>query len=666
MEVIPKEVRERVLKLRKEVSRLRDLYHKKDISEISDEALDSLKHELSEIEKKYPELLTPDSPTQTVSGGVKSGFTKVTHKVRQWSFNDVFSNEELESFDTRIKKDLNVKNVEYYVEEKIDGVKVILEYVDGVLKTAATRGDGVVGEEITNNVKTISSLPQKLKKPVSIIVEGEVYLETKELTRINKERKKNKEELYANPRNLVAGSLRQLDSSVTSSRELKLFIYDIAEYEYKIKTQEEENKILIQLGFPVNKKGLLCKTVKDIVSVWEKSDKEKEKLSYWIDGIVIKVNNRSYQEHLGYTGKAPRFAVAFKFPAEQVTTVLEEIEFQIGRTGVITPVANLREVSVAGTKVSRATLHNEDQINRLDVRIGDTVVIRKAGDIIPEIVEVVKNLRPKNAKRFVWPKKVEGCGGDGSIERLEGDSVWRCIDKNSFELNVRRLAHFTSKKALDIDGLGERTVRLLVEKELVQSYADFYRLTKDMIISLEGFKEKSTDNLLESIKLKRNVELSRFLFGLSIDGVGQEVAILLSEHFGSIDAIFKAKKEEIENIYGVGSALADSIVKWGKDEKKKKILNDVLKEVSLISVKKKKITGHLLSGKHVVVTGRVEGYGRDEIKQTLRDLGAIVSESVSTKTDIVFAGENAGTKLARAEKLGIEVVEGESINKMLS
>lgn len=662
---IPKDIRDRVMVLRKEVSRLRDLYNKNDISEISDGALDSLKRELSKIEKDYPSLVTLESPTQVVSGGVKSGFDKVIHKVKQWSFNDVFNLEELKAFDSRIKKDLDVSNLEYYVEEKIDGVKVILEYVNGVIKTAATRGDGIVGEDITENVKTINSLPIKLNSPVSIIVEGEIYLETKELNRINKKRQNNNEELYANPRNLVAGSLRQLDPLITASRNLKLFIYDIGKYEHKIKTQKEENDILIKLGFPVNKNGYMCKTVEDIFLVWRKRQKKKEKLPYWIDGVVIKVNNCNYQEYLGHTGKAPRFAVAFKFPAEQVTTVLENIEFQIGRTGVITPVANLRTVSVAGTMVSRATLHNEDQIKRLDVRIGDTVIIQKAGDIIPEIVEVVKNLRLKNAKKFIWPEKIEGCGGDGRIERLDGDSVWRCVDRDSFELNVRRLAHFASKKALDIDGLGERTVRLLVENELIQNYADFYHLTKDMLLSLEGFKEKSSDNLLDAINSKREVILPRFLFGLSIDGIGEESAILLSEKFGSVDLIFNAKKEEIESIHGIGHTLANSIIEWSNDKNKKKILEDVLKEISIISLSKHKIKNHKLNGKNIVVTGRIEGYGRDEIKQVLRDFGAVVSESVSSKTDIVFAGENAGSKFDKAKSLGVKTVGGNNIIKMI-
>ena len=663
---VPKAVRERAVKLRAEVTRLRDLYHKKDISEVSDEALDSLKRELADIEKKYPSLVVADSPTQTVAGGVKKGFAKVTHPVRQWSFNDIFSEEELQEFDARMKRFLKLedKAISYFVEEKIDGVKVILYYERGKLKTAATRGNGTVGEDVTDNILTLREVPRTLKKNIDIIVEGEVYLTTKELERINKEREKNGEVVYANPRNLVAGSLRQLDPAITASRDLRIFVYDIARYAKKPDTQEKEIAFLEEVGFPINRTRKLCKTLDAVVQFWQQREKKRDALPYWIDGVVLKVNNRAYQEQLGYTGKAPRYAVAFKFPAEQVTTVLQDIVFQVGRTGVVTPVARLEPALIAGTTVSRATLHNEDQIRELDVRIGDTVIVQKAGDIIPEIVQVVKNLRPKNAKKFVWPKRVDGCGGSGVIERVEGSAAWRCVDRNSDELMVRRLAHFTAKNVLDIDGLGERTVRQLSEEGLVREYADLFTLTKETLLTLEGFKDKSVQNLLDAVAEKREVSLARLLFGLSIDGVGEEVAIKIAEHFGSLDAICSADAAALQEVDGVGAVLAETIVAWGKDQEKKKELKNLLKHITIIAPPKKQ-TNHPLSGKRVVVTGHIEGYDRDEVKAMLRRYGALVSDSVSKQTAYLIAGERAGSKLEKATTLGVEVVQGRAIKTLL-
>lgn len=660
-----KQVLKRAVKLRKEITRLRTLYHEKDISEISDEALDSLKHELTDLEKKYPSLVTEDSPTQVVAGGIKKGFTKVTHSVRQWSFNDIFSKEELREFDERIKRFLKInRTIEYFAEEKIDGVKIILLYKRGKLKTAATRGDGTVGEDVTDNILTIKEVPQILTKKIDITVEGEVYLTTKELERINKKRKKEGLEEYANPRNLVAGSLRQLDPVITASRNLHIFIYDIAQYAGKPNTQKKEMLLLEELGFPVNKERKLCKTLDDIVLFWKKRHTKREALPYWIDGIVVKVNDRMYQEQLGYTGKAPRYAIAFKFPAEQITTVLEDITFQVGRTGVVTPVASLKPVLIAGTTVSRATLHNEDQIKNLDVRVGDTVIVQKAGDIIPEIVNVVKNLRPKNAKKFIWPKKVKGCGGDGRIERIEGDSAWRCVNRDSNELTIRRLSHFTSKGALDIDGLGERTVRQLVKEGKIQEYANIFTLTKEEILSLEGFKDKSAQNLMNAIAARKKVPLARLLFGLSVDGVGEEVAVKLAEHFGSMDALLSAGTEEIQKVSGVGDVLADTIVAWGKDQTKKRILRTLQKHITVIAPKKKR-KNHPLFGKRVVVTGRIEEYDREEIKEVLRNHGALVSDSVSRQTEYLFAGEDAGSKLQKAKALGVSIVRGKDIQKFI-
>ena len=662
---VPKSIREHAAKLQKEVARLRTLYHEEDVSEVSDEALDSLKRDLAEIEKQYPSLVTDGSPTQVVAGGVKKGFSKVTHSVRQWSFNDIFSEDDLREFDARIKRLLKIDEpIEYFAEEKIDGVKVILLYERGVLKTAATRGDGMVGEDVTDNIMTIPEVPHKLKKRVDIIVEGEVYLTVKELERINRQRQKNGEGVYANPRNLVAGSLRQLDPSVTALRNLRIFIYDIARYVKKPSTQGEELDLLEDFGFPVNKERKVCKTIAAAVVFQEKRYKKRETLPYWIDGIVLKVNNRAYQEQLGYTGKAPRYAVAFKFPAEQATTILEDIVFQVGRTGVITPVAHLKPVLIAGTTVSRATLHNEDRIKELDVRVGDTVIVQKAGDIIPEIVSVIKNLRPKKAKKFRWPKKIPACGGDGSIERVENTAAWRCVNRDSHELTVRRLAHFAGKSAFDIEGLGERTVRLLAEKGMVQECADIFSLTKEEVLTLEGFKDRSAENLIGAIESKKEVPLSRLLFGLSIDGVGEEAAIRIAEHFGTIDAVLAATSEEIQEVLGVGEVVAEAIVAWGKDTVKKKMLANLKKHITVIAPQKAQ-RDHLLFGKRVVVTGHIEGYDRDEVKELLRSYGALVSESVSQKTDYLLVGEGGGSKLKKAEDFEVSILRGDDVKELI-
>ena len=665
MSTVPTSVRDRAVALRKEVTRLRALYHEKDQSEISDEALDSLKHELAEIEKKYPALVMADSPTQVVAGSVKQGFTKVPHEIRQWSFNDVFSDEEFVEFDARVRRFLGSDTpVDYVVEEKIDGVKIVLTYVDGTLVTAATRGDGTVGEDVTDNVQTIAGVPHVLTEAVSLIVEGEVYLTVSELDRVNAERSKDGQEPYANPRNLVAGSLRQLDSSVTASRNLQAFIYDIARSDRMPDTQEAETALLKRLGFPVNGEHRLCRTTDAVLAFWRAREKKRETLPYWIDGVVVKVNSRQYQERLGYTGKAPRYAVALKFPAEQVTTVLEDIVFQVGRTGVVTPVAQLHPVAVAGTTVSRATLHNEDQVTRLDVRIGDTVIVQKAGDIIPEVLSVVKNLRPKGAKKYVWPKQVAGCGGDGSIERVAGSAAWRCVERESDELRIRRFAYFVGKEALDVDGFGERTVRQLVEKGLVAGYADFFTLTLEDVLSLEGFKDKSAQNLIDAIAARREVPFTRLLVGLSIDGVGEEVAHMLSEHFSDFDALFSASVEDIQSIHGIGEVLAVSVVSWWRSAVNRRMFRDLMKHIT-VQPPVRAAGDHPLSGKTVVVTGRIDGYGRDEIKRLLRACGARVSDSVSEKTDYVFSGEGSGSKARKAEDLKIPILRGSEISALL-
>lgn len=654
-------IKSRVLKLRKSIDYHRKKYHLEDTQEISDEALDALKHELAKLEEQYPSLITKNSPTQKVEGGVKKGFKKVKHKIRQWSFNDAFNEEEIEAFLKRVDKNIPNGKREYFCEEKIDGFKAILTYKNGELITAATRGDGVIGEDVTDNMKTITDLPKKLNNNLDITVEGEVFMSKKEFERINKERAKKEESVYANPRNLAAGSIRHLNSEICKSRKLSFLAYDIAEVTKFPETQEEEYKLLDELGFKTNPNVKLTTTKEEIIKYWDKRYKEQDKLPYCTDGIVIKLNNREEQLRLGFTGKAPRFAIALKFPAEERTSQIMEITFQIGRTGVITPVANLTPVSIAGSVVQRATLHNEDQIKKLDVRLGDTVVVRKAGDIIPEVVSVLYDLRPKNTKPFNFPKYIEGCGGDGSIVRQEGESAYRCVDRNSFSQHILRMQYFVSKKAFDIDGLGKKIIEAFAENNLIAEYADIFDLTRDEILALPGFKEKSADNIINSVNQRREVVLSRLLIALSIDGVGEEVAILLSRRFQTLDKLKKADLSQIKSIAGVGDKLAESIDGWFRTKEKNDVLNRLLKH---IVVNPDSFNDSVLNNKNIAITGTFP-IAREEIKRILRQNGASITSSISKQTDILFVGENPGSKYEKAKELNIKILKDADIMLLL-
>lgn len=669
MKKIPKEIIERLEKLKETINHHRYLYHVLDTQEMSEQALDSLKDELVKIEAQYPELITPDSPSQRVAGQPIDSFKKIKHKIPQWSFNDAFTEDDIREFDLRTKrfleKALGKKTEPSYVcELKIDGLKIVFEYVNGVLFSAATRGDGLVGEDVTVNIKTIDSVPLSLRKKVNCIVEGEVWLSKKQFEILNKERARKEETLYANPRNVAAGTIRQLDPKMVAERKLETFIYDIVAFDGDIPdTQSEELALLKELGFKVNRHAKKCKTIEDVIDFWKEWQKKNTKEEYQLDGVVVKVNERQYQEALGYTGKAPRFAIAFKFPAEQVTTVVEDIAFQIGRTGVVTPVAHLRPVSVAGSTVSRATLHNEDEIRRLDVRIGDTVVIQKAGDVIPDIVQVVVELRTGKEKPFVWPTKIPLCGGDGSIERIPGQAAWRCVFKDSYEQQKRKLYYFASKGALNIEDLGPKIIDQLLDAQLISEYADIFTLKKGDLVALPRFAEKSADNLLASIEKARQSTLPRFLISLSIPQVGEETAHDIASHFKTIDAIKKATEESLLAINGVGPIVATSIVEFFKEEKNKKNVNDLLKHIH-IEVGDQK--SEKLKGKTFVLTGTLETMSRDEAKEKIRALGGDVSSSISKETDYVVAGESAGSKLDKAQELGVQILSESEFLKMLT
>ncbi len=672
-----KSAEKRITQLRKTIEHHRYQYHVLDKPEISDVAYDSLEKELIALETEFPDLKTPDSPSQRVSGKVLDKFEKIKHKIPQWSFNNVFDERELIEFDTRIKKMLekdfsakgvneNLNEIEYVCELKIDGLKTVFEYENGFLKTAATRGDGEIGENVTENIKMIKTVPLKISNNDNVIVEGEVYLGKKEFEKINNELKKNGEEIYANPRNLAAGTLRQLDTKIVSQRNLSVFIYDLAKSDVRVNTQAQELKTLAEYGFRVNSEFKLCKNIGEVYEYWKKwQGKDREKQEYEIDGVVIKVNRTDYQKILGYTGKAPRFAVAFKFPAEQVTTIVEDIVFQVGRTGVITPVAHLKPVLVAGSTVSRATLHNEDEIKRLDVRIGDTVIMEKAGDVIPKIVKVLTDLRPAKTKPFLFPDRIAECGGDGKIEKIPGQVAYRCVVKNSEATILRKLYYFVAKPAFNIDHMGPKNIDLLYENNLIATPADIFTLKKGDLLSLPRFAEKSVDNLIKSIDEARKISLARFITSLSIDQVGEETAILLENNFKTIEKVKHATVLDLQNINGIGDVVAQSIVDWFHDENNKKLLSELLKEVEIVEKKENVAQNEFFAGKTFVLTGTFSGMSRDEAKEIIRQMGGEISSSVSKNTDYVVAGENAGSKLSEAEKLGVTVLNwGEApINK---
>lgn len=661
MKITPEE-RERYEKLKAAIEHYRREFHVYDREAISEEARDSLMRELTELEAKHPALVTPDSPSQRIAGKPLPQFKKVRHEVPQWSFNDAFTPDDLRDFDARVKRFLKEKYPDarpsYACELKIDGLKIVFTYEKGLLKTAATRGDGEIGEDVTQNIRTIESVPLSLARPVDIIVEGEVWMSSKNLETLNRAQEKAGKPLFANPRNVAAGSIRQLDPKIAAARKLDVFIYDVAKTSDPFPpTQSEELDYLRDLGFKVNPHHVIAGDIEEAIRYWEQWSAKGRHQEYWIDGVVIKVNERAYEEVLGYTGKAPRFAIAFKFPAEQVTTILEDIVLQVGRTGVLTPVAHLKPVQVAGTTVSRATLHNEDEINRLDVRIGDTVIIQKAGDVIPDIVQVVKELRPKDAKAYRWPERVPECGGDGRIERVPGEAAWRCVDLDSFAVVQRQLANFAGKHALDIEGMGKERVEMLLEKGLVQHFNEFFTLTEGDLRELDGFAEVSAKKLIAAIERARKTELARLLVGLSIPQVGEETAILLAQQYRTLDALERAPAEKLEEISGIGPIVAREIVQWFSLKRNQKLIEN-LKEVLTIS-NPAYASGRLnlpLSGKTFVLTGGLASMSRDEAKEKIRSLGGAVAGSVSKKTDYVVAGEEAGSKLDTARSLGVAVL----------
>ncbi len=699
----------RIEKLSAEINKLRYEYHVLDKPDVTDEIYDSLMAELRQLEEKYPQLKFSDSPTQRIGGQPLDKFQKIMHKVKQWSFDDVFSFEELKKWEVKAlrlisKFQFQISNfsVDFVCELKIDGLKVILTYENGIFMNGATRGDGVIGEDVTENLKTIFNIPLKLNQPVSCIVVGECFMGKKELARINSLRAKKNEALFANSRNAAAGSIRQLDPKIVAERRLECFVYDLEHLEFSIfnsqfssnfqfpifknknfpETQIEELELLEKLGFRVNEKYRLCSSIEEIQDYYSEWARKKDKEDYGIDGVVIKINSRELQEKLGYTGKSPRWGVAYKFPAEKVTTVVEDIKVQVGRTGALTPVAHLRPVSVAGSTVSRATLHNEDEIKRLDVKIGDTVVIHKAGDVIPEIVEVIKNLRTGKEKKFQMPDKCPICGSSVKRENIDikknkNSAAHYCVNKKCFAVERENIIHFVSKKGFNIDGLGEKIVEQLIIEGLISNFADIFELAKGDLEPLERFAEKSADNLIDAIEKSKKIEFPKFLYALGIRHAGEETAVLVagnlqliaSNKIKSLADIIKyfpqIKNDDWLKIKGIGEKSAESLVSWFNDENNIKMLEKMNELGVQIVVETPRRVGASLQNKTFVLTGELKNFTRDEAKDIIRKAGGNISSSVSKKTDFVLAGENPGSKYNKAKKLGVGIINEEEFKKLI-
>ena len=634
--------------------------------------MDSLKHELAQIEAKYPQLITPDSPSQRVAGKPLPGFTKVRHAQRMMSLADVFSFAELQDWDARWRKLRLTATTDYLLDLKLDGLAMSLLYDRGRFVQAATRGDGQVGEDVTANVRTMESVPLALrledvsapiKHQVSsgrVEVRGEVVMLKKDFAELNRRQAKTGQPIYANPRNVAAGSIRQLDPSITASRQLVFFAWELVT-DLGQTTLGQAYDLLKKLGLKTNPRSRVCPTLADVQRTYDEIFRNREHLPFLIDGTVVKLNDLKLYHDLGYVGKTPRAAVAWKFAAEQVTTMVENIVVQVGRTGAITPVAHLQPVEVAGTTVARATLHNADEIARLDVRVGDTVIIQKAGDIIPDVVEVITKLRPSSARRWTMPSVCPVCGR--ALQRRDGEVITYCSNKRCPARQREGLYHFVSKKAFDITGLGPSTVDVLIEENLVHEPADFFRLKPDQLPGLPLFAELKSTKLVASIAAARTVSLPRFIYALGIRHVGEQTAIDLAQYFHTIDALKSAKIEAIAGVPNVGSVVAESVAAWFAASTHRVQLQRLLKWVT---IEKATTTGTgRLRGKSFVVTGSLTKWSREEAHAAIRARGGSVSSSVSKKTSYVVVGAEPGSKADKARALGVTIVNEKEFAKLI-
>lgn len=668
------DVEKRILELTQEVNRHNRLYHTEDSPEISDSEYDKLFHELRKLEEEHPHLKQPNSPTLAVGGAVKNVFKSVEHNVPMLSLGNCFSEEDVQDFLDRIKRFLNTEETPAFVAEpKIDGVSCSIRYENGILVQALTRGDGKVGEDITANVKTISNVPHTLKGdniPTVVEVRGEIYMQDDDFEKMNHLQAEQGGKIFANSRNATAGTVRQLNPEVVARRPLKFFAYALGDKSHEFKSHENELSNMNTWGFHVVEEFKVLLGLNEIMENYQNLLEKRSSLGYPIDGIVYKVNDIALQKRLGFVARAPRWAIAHKFPAEQVTTTVKGIEVQVGRTGNITPVAKLDPVSVGGVVVSNATLHNEDYIKERDIRIGDTVFVERAGDVIPKVVSVVESKRPSNAVAFNFPKTCPSCGHE--IVRTEGEAAYKCINHTACPAQQReQMVHIVSKNVFDIDGLGPKQIDLFLEKGFIQDWADIFTLEKHKgdIISLKGFKEKSVDNIMTSIEKAKDVSLPRFIAALGVDMVGIQVATLLAERFGSFENFKKLAVENIDNlteIDGIGDVIAENIQSVFTYEDSLKLIEKVLKNGVVPQIyEAPSVEDSFFAGATVVITGTLSSMGRSEAKEKVTQLGGKVSGSVSSKTDYLIAGEAAGSKLKKAKELGVQVLtEEDFLNRL--
>ncbi len=680
--IAKKEAHQKISKLKKVINYHRYLYHVLNQQEISDDVLDSLKHELYQLESLFPEFITVDSPTQRVAGLSLKGFKKVKHSTRMLSIEDIFSEEDLKDWKNYLKKLIPSQKLDYFTELKIDGFAVTLIYKKGVFWQGATRGNGTQGEDVTQNLKTIESIPLKLepqfslkqktklsretKEKIKILVSrgtievrGEVYMEKGDFEKLNRGMIKKGEKTFANPRNLAAGSIRQLNPKMAASRPLKFLAYDVIT-DFGQKKHSESHQILSILGFKTDQ-GLECKSLKEITGAWKKATKKRDSFPFQIDGLVININNNLIFKKLGVIGKSPRGIRAFKFSPKEAVTIVKDIKIQVGRTGALTPVAILEPVKIEGVVVSRATLHNADEIKRLDVRIQDTVSVIRAGDVIPAVTKVFVKLRSGKEKKFKMPKTCPSC--KTKLVKGDKDVVWRCPNRLCFDRKKEYFSHFVSRGAFDIVGLGPKIISRIIDKGLVSDPADFFKLKEGDILLLDRFGEKSARNLVDALKAKKRITLPRFIYAMGISNVGEQTARLLADKFGSLDKIKKTSRIDLEKIKDIGSVVSSSIYKFFHEESSLRFIKK-LKECGIeIQDEKVKTKGLKLKGLNFVLTGTLTSTSRSEAKSLIRSLGGKISESISKNTNYLIVGQKAGSKLKKAQKIGVKIInEKEFIN----
>jgi DNA ligase (NAD+) len=659
-------------KIKKKINRLRTAieehnyrYHVLDQPDISDETFDQLMRDLEELENRHPELRDPDSPTHRIGSKPLTAFTTIEHKIPMLGLDNAFSEEELSDFDQRIRKLLQVDLVDYYCELKIDGLAVSLQYENGFLVKGSTRGDGYSGEDVTLNLRTIRQIPLKLSDPLSVEVRGEVYISSDDFEALNRSRELEALPLFANPRNAAAGSLRQLDPQLTARRPLKLFVYGLGENDLQLNTQEAILNYLNQQRFPINNFSQLCKGVTEVWAFCKRMQQERSLLSYDIDGVVIKVNDLERQQELGSTARSPRWAIAYKFPPEEKETRVLDIQFNVGRTGAITPVAILEPINLSGTKVQRASLHNEDLVRDKGIMIGDTVIVRKAGEIIPEVLQVVKTKRSGHEKPFQVPLNCPSCGSE--TMRLLDEAARRCLNPSCPAQLVEKIAHFASRGAMDIEGLGPAVAELLFQHKLVSDIGDLYYLEMGSLTALPRMAAKSAANLLAAIEVSKSNPLRRLLFGFGIRHVGEKASRLLAEQYISLDRISSAAAEELREITEIGPKIAETVVLFFNKPETGQLLEKLRKAgVNFTEPVKKTPASSSLAGKSFVFSGGLENYTREQATALIEERGGKIVSAVSRKTDYLILGSEPGSKLLKAQELGLAVIDEKALEKLLA